>query len=476
MAELDHILKPKSIAVIGASRNAGTVGNGVLKNLLHGGVFMSKYAKPFKGKVYAINPKAKKILGKMCYPSVLAVKEPIDLAIICVQAKIVPVVMQECVKKKIKGAIIISAGFGEIGEQGKKLQDQVLDIAHKNNIRIVGPNCLGVLRMENHMNASFAPTMPPRGHVAFISQSGALADSVIDWAIDNRYGFSNVISYGNKADLDAHDFMEWLADDPETRVITLYIEGVRDGRKFLEVAKRVVKKKPVIALKAGRGEAGSKAISSHTGSMAGSFAIYEAAFKQSGIIQADTVEELFDLAKVLSEQPPIKNNSIGIITNGGGCGVLTADYCEEFGVGLAELTPATLKKLDSSGKMHPAYSRRNPLDIIGDALPERYRVAVDTLLAEPYISGLIVLQTLQTMTDPIKDGQIVIDAHKKWPHKPIICVYMGGRFSKTGIRHLEGHCIPDYNDPRKAAKAMWALIERGKQVDKIKFVKCQRCL
>jgi acetate---CoA ligase (ADP-forming) len=476
MTELNHILKPKSIAVIGASRNRGSVGHGILQNLLRGGVFMSQYARPFKGKVYAINPKAKSILGKRCYPSVKAVSKHIDLAVICVPAKIVPGVMKECVDKRIKGAIIISAGFGEFGDEGRKLQDKVLEIAKKGNIRIVGPNCLGVLRMENHMNASFAPTMPPRGYVAFISQSGALADSVIDWAIDNRYGFSNVISYGNKADLDAHDFMEWLADDPETRVITLYIEGVRDGRKFLEVAKRVVKKKPVIALKAGRGEAGTKAISSHTGSMAGSYAIYEAAFKQSGIIQADTVEELFDLAKVLAEQPACKNNSVAIVTNGGGCGVLTADYCEECGVKLAELTPATIKKLDSSGKMHPAYSRRNPLDIIGDALPDRYQVAIRTLLSEPYICGLIVIQTLQTMTDPIKDGRIIIDAHKNWPAKPIICVYMGGRFSKSGVRYVEGHCIPDYNDPRKAAKAMWALIERGKQVDKIKILKCKRCL
>lgn len=468
-------MKPRSIAVIGASRNSASVGHGVLKNLLKGGVFQSKYSKPFRGKIYPINPKAKSVLGKRCYPSVNAVEGPIDLVVIAVPAKVVPQVMQGCVDKKVKGAIIISAGFGEFGEEGKKLQQQVLEIAKKGRISIVGPNCLGVLRMENHMNASFAPTMPPRGSVAFISQSGALADSVIDWAIDNRYGFSNVISYGNKADLDAHDFMEWLADDPETRVITLYIEGVRDGRRFLETAKKVVKKKPVVALKAGRGESGSRAISSHTGSMAGSYAIYEAAFKQSGIIQADNVEELFDLAKVLAEQPACKDNSIAIVTNGGGCGVLTADYCEEFGVKLAELTPATIKKLEATGKMHPAYSRRNPLDIIGDALPERYKVAIDTLLAEKYICGLIVLQTLQTMTDPIKDGQIVIDAHHKWPMKPIICTYMGGKFSKAGIRYLEQHCIPDYNDPRKAARAMWALIERGKQVKKVVPVECRRC-
>jgi len=474
--QLDYILKPRSIAVIGASRRSKTVGHGILVSLLSGGVFKSRYTKPFKGRVYPVNPKAKKLLGKRCYPSVKAIAGDVDLAVIAVPAKVVPAVMRECVDKKVKGAIIISAGFGEFGEDGKKLQEDVVRIARKGNIRIVGPNCLGVLRTENRMNASFAPTMPPRGNVAFVSQSGALADSVIDWAIDNRYGFSNVISYGNKADLDVYDFMEWLAQDDETRVITLYIEGVKDGKRFLDVAKKVSRKKPVVALKAGRGKAGTKAISSHTGSMAGSYEIYEAAFRQSGIIMADNVEELFDLAKALSDQPACRKNSVAIVTNGGGCGVLTADYCEEFGVNLAELKPGTLRKLDRSGRMHPAYSRRNPLDIVGDALPERYRVAIHTLLGESYIHGLIVLQTLQTMTDPMRDGQIVIGAHKKWPYKPIVCVYMGGRFSKSGIRNLEGHCIPDYNDPRKAAKAMWALIEKGKHIKgKEAAIPCRKC-
>jgi acetate---CoA ligase (ADP-forming) len=471
---LDHILKPKAIAVIGASRRVQAVGHGILVNLLKGGTFRTKYCKPFKGKVYPINPNAKEILGKKCYKSVLDVKEHIDLAVICVPAKFVSSVMSECVKKGIKGAVIISAGFGEYGEAGKKLQDEVLAIAKKGKIRIVGPNCLGVLRTENSMNASFAPTMPPRGNIAFVSQSGALADSVIDWAIDNRYGFSNVISYGNKADLDAYDFVEWLADDKETAVITMYVEGVKDGRRLLEVTRKVAKLKPIIVLKAGKGEAGSKAISSHTGSLAGSYKIYEAAFAQAGVIMADNVEELFDMAKALAEQPACRKNGIAIVTNGGGCGVLTADYCEELGVKLAEFKESTLKKLEKGGKMHPAYSRRNPLDIVGDALPERYRIAVDTLMSEPYIYGMIVLQTLQTMTDPIKNAQVVINAHKKWPHKPILCVYMGGKFSRAGIKYLEVHGIPDFNDPKKAARAMWALVKRGEMGDK-NLTDCKRC-
>ena len=474
--QLDYILKAKSIALIGASRKENSVGHGILVNLLKGGTFKTKFCKPYKGKIFAINPKATSVLGQKCYKSVTDVKNNIDLAIIAVPAKFVPRVMQECVDKEVKGAIIISAGFGEYGKKGIALQNQVLKIAKKGNIRIIGPNCLGVLRMQNNMNASFAPTMPPTGSIAFVSQSGALADSVIDWAIEERYGFSTVISYGNKADLDVYDLMEWLAEDEKTSVITLYIEGVKDGKRLLSVAKKVCEKKPVLVLKAGRGTAGTKAISSHTGSLAGSYEIYSAAFKQSKMIQVDNVEELFDLAKAISEQPALKKNSIGIVTNGGGCGVLTADYCEELGINLAEFKKSTIKKLEKTGKMHPAYSARNPLDIVGDALPDRYKVAVDTLIAEPYIGGLIVLQTLQTMTDPIENAKVVIEAHKKWPCKPIICVYMGGKFSQNGKDFLENHCIPDFNEPKKAAKAMWALLQIGKTLkEKHQVIPCKKC-
>jgi len=455
-------MKPNSIALIGASRKVQSVGYGILKNLLTGCVFNTKYCKPYNGKVYAVNPNAKKVLGQKCYNSILDIKKKVDVAIIAIPAKFIPDTMKEIAKAGTKGVIIVSAGFGEEGEKGKKLQKEILRIAKKNKIRFVGPNCLGILRTSNNMNASFAPTMPPKGNIAFISQSGALADSVIDWAIESRYGFSTIISYGNKADLDAEDYLEWLANDKETKVITMYIEGVKDGKKFLRIAKKVCKKKPVIALKAGRGKAGTKAISSHTGSLAGSYKIYEAAFKQAGIIQADNVEELFDLGKALAEQPPLKKNSVAIVTNGGGCGVLTADYLEEFGVELAKLKKSTIKKLEDTGKMHPAYSARNPLDIVGDALPERYNVAVDTLISEPYIGGLIVLQTLQTMTDSVADAKVVVNAHNRYPNKPIICVYMGGKFSKVGMDYLEDHNIPDYNDPRKAARTMWALARIGR--------------
>lgn len=460
MRDLNSLFNPKSVAVIGASRKPNSVGQGVVLSLLKGGVFSSHYNKPFVGLIHLINPNAKKILGLECHESILDVQGFVDMAVICVNAKFVLRAVQECAIKKVKSIIIISAGFSEFSKEGKELQDKILDIARNNHINIVGPNCLGVIR-PGYMNASFAPCMPPAGDVAFISQSGALADSIIDWSVDNRYGMSAMVSYGNKADMDAHDYIKWLKNDPQTKAITMYIEGIDDGKEFMKIASEVTKVKPVIVLKGGRSEKGQKAISSHTGSLAGSYDIYKTAFKQSGVIVADTVEELFDFAKVLAEQPACKKNNIAIITNGGGAGVLCADYCEELGVNLVALKESTLKKLDETGLMHPAYSRRNPLDIIGDALPERYAAALDILMGENYIDGVIVIQTLQTMTDPVENAIIITEAKKKYG-KPIVCTYMGGKFSSRGIKYLEEHNIPDYNDPKKAAQAMWALIEKGK--------------
>lgn len=464
MYDLNPIFNPRSVALIGASRDPNSVGQGILKNLIKGAVFYSEFARGFSGNIYPINPKAEEILGLKCYPSIKAVKNEIDLAIIATPAKTVISLIKECIAKKVKGIILISAGFAEMGNQGKKLQDEIAKLAAKAKIPLVGPNCLGIIRTKNNLNASFAPSMPPQGNVAFVSQSGAIADSIIDWAIANRYGLSTLISYGNKAMLDVYDFLEWLENDAETKAIAVYIEGVGDGKRFMEVASKIIKTKPIIALKAGRTKKGINAIASHTGSLAGSYDIYKAAFKQSGVFIADTIEELFDLAKVLANQPALKENAVAIITNGGGCGVLCADYCTEIGVNIVELKNSTIKKLDDTKKMHPAYNRSNPLDIIGDALPEQYSAAISTLLNEDYIKGLIVIQTLQTMTNPQEDAKVVIEAKKKYPEKAIICTYMGGRYSQAGIRMLEEHGIPDFNDLKKSAKAMWALIERAKQL------------
>ena len=456
---LEQFFQPKSIAIIGASRNPNSAGQGVLKSLIKGGVFNSKTNRPFQGKIYPINPNADKILGIKCYKSVFEVKGKIELAVIVVPAKIVPYIMEECAKKKVKGVIIVSAGFSEIGEKGKELEEKVVNIAKKASIRIIGPNCLGLMRPKSSLNASFGPCMPKSGKVAFFSQSGALIDSVIDWSLESNYGFSAVVSIGNKADIGISELLLWALQDKETKAIAIYLEGLTDGRKFMKIAKQVAKKKPIVALKAGRSKTGMKAVSSHTGSLAGSYEIYKTAFNQSGVIVAENVDELFETADVLANLPPCKNN-IAIITNGGGAGVLCADHCEELGINLAKLSKETVKKLDDSGKMHPAYSRRNPLDFVGDALHDRYNIAIDTLMKQKNIHGAIVIQTLQTMTQPMLDAQAVLKARKKYPKKPIITSYMGGKFTRKAVEFLESNHVPDFNVPYKAAKAMKALIKR----------------
>lgn len=458
--DLNGLFRPKSIALIGASRDPTSVGQGILKSLIDGSFFKTENAKPFKGKVYPINPNADEVLGIKCYKSISDIKEKIDLAIIAIPAKYVPGTLELCGQKKVPFAIIISAGFKEVGHEGQLLEEQILITSKKYDIRLVGPNCLGIVSPCNNMNASFGVATPPCGDIAFISQSGAIADSVIDWAIENRYGFSHIISLGNSADLDVSDFLEYLGQDQGTNAIAIYSEGIRDGQKFMRIAKVVSKKKPIIILKSGKTTSGAKAAASHTGSLAGSYEAYLAAFKQCGVTVANNVEELFDYAKTLAQMPICKNEGIVIVTNAGGVGVLTTDYCETYKVKLAELKNESLFALDMSGKMHPAYSRRNPLDLIGDALPERYEAALFTLLKEDYINGAIVIQTLQTMTNPIEDAKVLIRAKKMFPKKPIISNYMGGHFSKEGIELLEENRIPDFNDPEKAVKCMKALMDR----------------
>ena len=442
---LSEFFEPESIAVIGASRRRNSVGQGILKSLVKGGVFRNKTNKPFRGRIYPVNPNADNILGKRCYKSILDVRRSVDLAIIAVPAKIVPSLLKECVQKKVKGAIIISAGFGEIGEKGQNLEKQSLKIV-KNKLKIVGPNCLGIIRPSSNLNATFGPCMPKQGKIAFISQSGALVDSVIDWSLESNYGFSAVVSLGNQADLGISDFLLWAAHDKHTKSIALYLEGLREGKKFMQVARKVSKKKPIVALKAGKTRTGMHAVSSHTGSIAGSYDIFKAAFKQSGVHIAYNVDELFEMADALANQPPCRNN-IAIVTNGGGAGVLCADHCESLGINLATLNKNTIEKLDKSGKMHPAYSRGNPLDLVGDALHERYYTAIDTVLQQKDVYGLIVIQTLQTMTEPMLDAEAVLKARKKYPKKPIVTSYMGGKFTRKAVELLESNHVPDFNVP-----------------------------
>ncbi len=449
---LENFFNPKSIAFVGATDRSGSVGLGICHNLLEG-------AK--KRKIFFVNPNKEKVLGRKTYSSLVAIKGNIDLVIIAVPALIVPRIIEDCVEKKVGGVIIISAGFAEIGKEGVKRQQRLSQRLKEAHIPFFGPNCLGLIVPKNNLNASFAPTTPKDGRIALISQSGALIDSIIDISENEFYGFSKIISLGNEAGLNLNDFLKYLKNDEATKVIILYVEEINQGREFLRIAKSVVSKKPVIVLKAGKTKLGKKAVQSHTGSLAGSAEIYSAAFHQTGMIEVDTLEEMLDLAKALSWQgrsSPGKNKGIAIVTNGGGCGILATDYCQKLGIKLTPLSVKVLKQLDQSKLMNPAYSRRNPLDIVGDALADRYQIAINTLLEQNNIQGLIILQTLQVMTEVRKNAKIIVVAHKKYPQKPIVCCFLGGRMSREGIEILEKNHIPNYPDILRAVKTIKYLI------------------
>jgi len=448
MKKLNKIFNPKSVALIGATDRPGSVGRGLVKNLLEG---------KSKRKIYFVNPYKTSIFGYKTYPKIPSIKDKVDLAIIAVPAKIVPEIVKDCAQKNVGGVIIISAGFAETGKKGEKLQKEISRILKEKEIPLIGPNCLGIIRPFIKLNASFAPATPQKGEIAFISQSGALIDSVIDKSLNENYGFSTIISYGNEAGLTLTDFLKWVAQDKQTKVITLYIEGLREGKKFFETTKRITKVKPIIVLKGGKTKASRKAVSSHTGALAGEKEVYSAAFKQAGIIEVESIEEMFDIAKALAWQPKCKNG-IGVITNGGGAGILTADYCENLGVKLSKLSKETIKKIEKSKIIPPHWSKDNPVDIVGDALSNRYKIAIRALLEQKNIYGLIIIQTLQIMTEPVKNAKIIIEMQKIWPHKPIVTVFMGGKFTEKGVKLLEKNKIPNYSDPSRAVRAMKAII------------------
>ncbi|MCX6350147.1 MAG: CoA-binding protein [Candidatus Aureabacteria bacterium] len=462
-AQIEPFFYPRGVAVIGASGKKGKVGHTVLDGLVRGGAFSRPQLKGFSGPIYAINPKEKEILGVKCYPSVTAVPGPVDLVIICVPGPAVSTVMAECGRKGVKSAIVLTAGFGEAGEKGKKLQADFMKIARASGVRVVGPNCLGILYPPNYLNASFGLTLPFPGPVAFFSQSGALVDSIIDWSLKERYGFSAIVSYGNRADIDVPDLLAWASQDPHTKAIALYLEGVGDGRYFLSMAQQVSAMKPIIALKAGRSAKGTKAVSSHTGSLSGSYEVYRGVFRQAGVILADNLTELLGMSQALAHQPPLAGKRIAIVTNGGGCGVMCTDYCQEAGLEVNDPPAEMIARLDATGLMHPAWSRGNPFDLVGDAAPERYRAALEEIMKSDLYDGVVVIQTLQAVTDNLGDARAVVEMREKYG-KPVIAAFMGGTISEEGIRFLEEHGIPNFFDVKQVAYTMKSLFEYGEYV------------
>jgi acetyl coenzyme A synthetase (ADP forming)-like protein len=446
---LDCLFNPSSVAIIGASHQAGKVGHEILKNLVESG---------YKGKIYPVNPDVTPILNLKVYESVKKIEGNVDLAVIAVPAKIVEKVLKECVEKKVKAVIIISAGFSEIGEEGRKLEEGLKKIIEKKKIRVLGPNVVGIYDSFSKLDTLFLSRekleRPKEGNVAFISQSGAVGSTILDWFASEKIGISKFVSYGNAMDINETDLLEYLGEDEKTKVIALYLEGVKNGRRFFEVLKKVAKKKPVLILKAGKTEKGSKAVLSHTGSLAGSTKIYSSAFKQAGAIEVNSWEELLDFAKTFSTQPLPKGNSLLIVTDGGGFGVLAADEAERQNLNLKDLPKEVIKKLK---KVFPDYViLSNPLDLTGDATVERYREAINSAIE--YYDGIIAITLFQVPT--LKEEIVyTLAAIKTKINKPILCCASGGKFTKELSEKIESFGIPVYPTPERAVKAFAALVK-----------------
>jgi acetyltransferase len=443
---MKELFKPRNVVVIGASREPGKVGHAVLRNIIESG---------FKGEVYPVNPRADKVLGLNAYKSVLEVPGDIDLAVIVIPAQAVLDVMEECGRKGVKYAVVISAGFKEIGGEGIEREGKLIEIARKYGVRVVGPNCLGIIDLHTPLNASFASIPETKGGIAFISQSGALLSAILDWAPKAGIGFSKIVSLGNKADLNEVDFLTYLGEDPETKVILLYLESIADGRRFIEVGSTVTRKKPVILLKGGITEAGAKAALSHTGSMAGGITALKAALRKAGIIQVSSVSELFDMAIAFNSQPIPAGSRVGIVTNAGGAGVVISDLLVSRGLKLAEPSRYTVDYLRSV--LPPVASVYNPVDVIGDAKADRYGVAIEALLRDPNIDSLLVILTPQVVTEPEETAKVIVELSRRYPSKPILAIFMGGGKVEKATRILIENNIPVYDMPERAVTAVLGL-------------------
>ncbi|MCS7129964.1 MAG: acetate--CoA ligase family protein [Archaeoglobaceae archaeon] len=426
---------PKSVALIGASPEKGKVGNVLLRNL-----------KNFNGKFYAVNPKYNEIEGIKCYPSILSVPESVDLVVIAVPARAVPRVVEECGIRGIENVIVISGGFKEVGLEGAKLERDLVEIARKYKMKLLGPNCLGMINAEIGLNATFSEITPNFGNVAFLSQSGAFILAVILWAQRAKFGFSKIVSLGNKAILSESDFLEYLAKDPATKVIMLYVEGIQDGQRFVEVAREVSKKKPIVIMKAGKTESGAKAASSHTGSLAGSYEVYKTAFEQSGIVVAENVEELFDFAFVLSKNKSAGN--IAILTNSGGPGVMASDAVEIYGLKLSEFSFETINELKKF--LPPSANFYNPVDILGDADTERFSKALEIIAKDRNVGSIVAILAPTAQINFRKAVEKVLSIQK-----PVYCCFMG--IDEESEEILIKNRIPNFFDPTRAVKAIWAV-------------------
>jgi acetyl coenzyme A synthetase (ADP forming)-like protein len=448
MAGLDSLFYPRSIAVIGASRQPGSVGHSLLANLL-----MNRY----QGIIFPVNPRASSVLGIKCYPRVLEISDDVDLAVIIVPSRFVASVLEESGRMGIKAAIVISAGFKEIGGKGVELEDRVLEVSRKYDIALVGPNCLGIINTDpvSQMNATFATDMPKAGNIGFVSQSGALCVAVLNYAQEANIGFSKFISMGNKAGVGENELLAYLRSDPKTDVILMYLEDLVDGREFMRIARETTgsakRPKPIIALKAGRTLPGARAASSHTGSLAGSDRVYDAIFEQSGVLRVETLEELFDYVKGFSRQPLPEGPNVGIVTNSGGPGILATDACIRHGLNIPPLSEITVSKLRRV--LPKTASLHNPVDLVAEAQAEQYETALRSVLKDRKIHSAIVILTSTAFTEVDKISAAVVKVTREF-EKPVVCSFLGVFDVSRGIDILESDGIPNYRFPESAARVL----------------------
>ncbi|PQJ33598.1 acetyl CoA synthetase subunit alpha [Salinibacter sp. 10B] len=443
---LDAIFTPDNVAVIGASESPGSVGRTLLWNLV---------SNPFGGTIFPVNPKRNSVLGIEAYSSIQDVEADVDLAVIATPAPTVPTIVEECGEAGVQGLVIVSAGFREVGEEGAELEREIKEIAREYNIRIVGPNCLGVMRPPDGLNATFAGSMAQEGNVAFVSQSGALLTSILDWSFRENVGFSSFVSIGSMLDVDWGDMITYLGDDPKTDSIVLYMESIGNARSFLSAARDVAQSKPIIVIKAGRTQAAAEAAASHTGTLTGSDAVLNAAFRRSGVLRVDDINDLFYMAEVLGKQPRPEGPNLTILTNAGGPGVLATDALIDGG---GELTPLSEEALEDFDEiLPPAWSHSNPVDILGDADPERYAKSLEVAANDENSDGLLVVLTPQAMTEPTKTAEH-LRPYARDNRKPVLASWMGGDSVAPGENILNEAGLPTFAYPDTAARVfnnMW---------------------
>ncbi|PPD23793.1 MAG: GNAT family N-acetyltransferase [Methylomonas sp.] len=438
---LSRFFAPKSVAIIGASERPNSVGFRLMQNMLDSG---------FKGKLYPVNPKHTTLSGLTAYPNLSAISDDPDLVVVATPAPTVPDIIRQCGEKNVSSAIIISAGFSELGAEGKHLQDNVLAIAHRFGIRLIGPNCLGVICPGSNLNASFADGVVKPGNLALLSQSGAICTAILDWAASRDIGFSNVISMGSAADIDFGEVLDYLTMDAKTTGILMYVEGIREARRFLSGLKVAARLKPVILIKAGRHDSGSKAAMSHTGALVGGDHVFDAAIARAGAVRVYSISELFSAARILAKNYHIKKNRLAIITNAGGPGVMCTDRAEDVGVALAELSEDCITALNKVLPLH--WSHANPVDILGDATPERYQQVLEICLKEQEIDGILAILTPQAMTDPTEVAKRLIEA-ANLSKKPVMASWTGGARVQEGRELFDKSKIAHFTTPEVAVDA-----------------------